>query len=111
MSLESSRPSGTPGSPSAGAGGIKLGVFVGGLVLALIAGFTLGRLLNPTSPTAGAQTGAPAALTASTDPNGGHVHAPQASAGSEVGGLAVSSAGYTIVPTATVFDGPGPRQL
>src|SRR5688500_9112345 len=74
----------------------RLGLFVGGLVLALIAGFGLGKLINPKSPTAGAQTGAPAPIT-----NDGHNHGgPQAAAGSEVGGLAISAGGYTLVPGA-----------
>lgn len=74
---------------------VRLGVFVGGLVVALIAGFGLGKLINPTSPTAGAQTGAPAGQ--NTD---GHNHVGAAAAGSEVGGLAISSFGYTLVPGA-----------
>lgn len=73
--------------------GIKLGVFVGGLVAALVAGFALGKVIKPASPTANAQTGAPSAT-----PNGGHDHGPAATAGSEVGGLAISSGGYTIEP-------------
>jgi hypothetical protein len=66
---------------------------VGGLVLALVAGFGLGKLTTPT----------PAASAPSvTDPNATHTHAPLATAGSEVGGLAISAGGYTAVP-----GGPG----
>jgi len=74
---------------------IRLGVFVGGLAAALVAGFGLGKLINPASPTAGAQTGAPAPQATGT----AHVHTgPQAAAGSDVGGLAISAAGYTLNP-------------
>ncbi|GIF97240.1 hypothetical protein [Catellatospora citrea] len=91
------------------AAGTKLGMFVGGLIVALVVGFTLGKVLGPAeSPTQGATTGAPAA---SSGMGGAHVHAPGASAGSEVGGLAVSSGGYTLAPAATVFAAPGPQQL
>jgi hypothetical protein len=72
---------------------VRLGVFVGGIAAALIAGFGLGKLINPVSPTAGAQTGAPQT---SVTP---HVHTgPQAAAGSDVGGLAISAGGYTLTP-------------
>lgn len=91
------------------AAGTKLGMFVGGLIVALVVGFTLGKVLGPAeSPTQGATTGAPAA---SPGMGGAHAHAPGASAGSEVGGLAVSSGGYTLAPAATVFAAPGPQQL
>lgn len=73
---------------------VKLGVFVGGLAAALVAGFGLGKVINPTSPTAGAQTGAPGTQATPTV----HVHAPLAAAGSDVGGLAISAGGYTLVP-------------
>ncbi len=87
----------------------KIGLFVGGLVVALIAGFGLGKVITPKSPTEGAQTGAPA-------PGGvqgtgdGHNHVSGATAGSEVGGLAISTAGYTLVPNQAaktfVINGP-----
>ncbi len=77
--------------------GVKLGVFVGGLAVALIAGFGLGKVINPAGPTAEAQTGAP---TPQGSVSAGHVHAPGAAAGSDVGGLAVSSGGYTLTPLA-----------
>lgn len=72
--------------------GVRTGVFVGGLALALVAGFGLGRLIQPASPTAGVQPPAPQST------SDGHVHGPQAAAGSEVGGLAISSGGYTLTP-------------
>ncbi|HEX6686170.1 MAG TPA: hypothetical protein VF062_25580 [Candidatus Limnocylindrales bacterium] len=78
-------------------GGIKLGVFVGGLAVALLAGFALGKFIKPTSPTSDAQTGAPASQ--SSGAPGQHMHTgPQAAAGSDVGGLALSAGGYTITP-------------
>jgi hypothetical protein len=66
----------------------RTAVFVGGLVVALIAGFGLGKLTTPT-PTLGA-----------SDPNviPTHSHAPLATAGTEVGGLSISAGGYTLVP-------------
>src|SRR5262245_52897185 len=74
---------------------VKLGVFVGGLAAALLAGFGLGKVITSASPTAGAQTGAPAPQTTAT----AHVHTgPQAAAGSDVGGLAISAGGYTLTP-------------
>ncbi|GHJ50420.1 hypothetical protein Cs7R123_77620 [Catellatospora sp. TT07R-123] len=90
--------------------GSRIGLIVAGLIVALVVGFTLGKLLGPpSSPTEGATTGAPAP-TGSAAP-GAHVHSPLASAGSEVGGLSISSGGYTLVPATTTFDKPGTRQL
>ncbi|WP_254548443.1 hypothetical protein [Catellatospora tritici] len=91
--------------------GSRIGLFVGGLIVALVVGFTLGKLLDPpSSPTQGATTGAPASTDPATAP-GGHVHSPLASAGSEVGGLSISSGGYTLVPATTSFAKPGTEQL
>jgi len=74
---------------------VKLGVFVGGIAAALVAGFGLGKVITPTNPTAGAQTGAPSRQMSA----GVHVHTgPQAAAGSDVGGLSISAGGYTLVP-------------
>lgn len=91
-------------------GTVRLALTLGGLVLALLAGFGLGRLDTGTAATPG--TGP---LPSGTDD--GHSHPPGmgphehpagaaspgpggASAG-DVGGLAVSAAGYTLVPTGT----------
>lgn len=73
----------------------RLGLLIGGLVVALIAGFGLGKVTTPTSPTQGAQTGAPAPQGTAGD---GHNHVAGATAGSEVGGLSISAGGYTLVP-------------
>jgi hypothetical protein len=110
MSEEITQPSDPPPVPPAGRAGIKLGVFVGGLVAALIAGFTLAKLINPAGPANG-PAGMPTGIVASTDPNGTHQHLPQDGAGSDVGGLAVSGGGYTIVPSTANFAQPGPQQL
>ena len=110
MSVETSQPSDTPQAPPVDRAGIKLGVFVGGLVLALIAGFTLAKLINPTDP-AGVPSGLPSGLAGSTDPNGVHQHLPGDGVGSDVGGLALSAGGYTIVPSAATYAQPGPQQL
>lgn len=69
--------------------GVSLFVLVGGLVIALIAGFGLGRLTQPTKP--------PVSTAAPQGP-GAHVHDPAVAAEAEVGGLAISSGGYTLTP-------------
>lgn len=104
------RPPKGSAAPATDRAGIRLGIFVGGLVLALVSGFALGKVVSPTSPTDGAKTGAPTTGMdmSSTAP---HAHAPQASAGSAVGGLSISTGGYTMVPAATVFAKPGEQKL
>lgn len=59
-------------------------------MVALVAGFGLGKLTTPTPASS-----APAI----SDPNAAHTHAPVTTAGSEVGGLSISAGGYTAVPT------------
>jgi hypothetical protein len=96
----------TRDAPAPDRSGLRLGLAVGALVVALVAGFGLGRLTGTASPT-GSPAGSPAA---------DHTHAPgvaphargganggTASAGAEVGGLAVSAGGYTLVPATTSF--------
>lgn len=93
-------------APVAAPGGGRMAVFVGGLILALVGGFGLGRLNTDSGGTS-----APAGVS-----SGDHTHAPgtaphehgPASAGSgptvgEVGGLALSSAGFTMVPETGAF--------
>jgi hypothetical protein len=106
---ESTTPPTVPDSAGDRAG-VRLGIFVGGVAVALIAGFTLAKVTSPASPTIGAQTGVPAGVVA-TDSSGAHQHGPVTSAGSEVGGLTVSSGGYTLVPAATMFGKPGSQQF
>ncbi|MFC4146358.1 hypothetical protein ACFO0M_08840 [Micromonospora mangrovi] len=83
---------------------LRLALVVGGLVLAVLLGFGLGRL-NPPPPTTGA---VPAAAT------GGHTHPPGTAphahggaaveqAGPDAAGLSVSSGGYTLAPSTVAF--------
>ncbi|MEU7751405.1 hypothetical protein [Micromonospora sp. NPDC049171] len=92
---------------------LRLALVVGGLVLAVLLGFGLGRL-NATGTT----TGSPSSLAAEhTDPPGigPHSHGTATStdqgAAIEPGGLAVSSAGLTLAPLGTEFAAGRPGQL
>jgi hypothetical protein len=95
----------------------RLVLFVGGLVLALVGGFFLGRLNTDTNTDT--DTGSPAAAGAPAGASGDHTHAPGAgphehgtgattstttTAGAEVGGLSLSAAGYTLVPATSTFE-------
>ncbi|MEO3819355.1 hypothetical protein [Plantactinospora sp. B24E8] len=88
-------------------GTVRLALTIAGLVLALLGGFTLGRL----NPAPGATpVGGPAAGTTSADhthPPGTGPHEHPTGAGpagaAEAAGLAVSAAGFTLVPTGTSF--------
>ncbi|SBT48074.1 hypothetical protein [Micromonospora auratinigra] len=85
-------------------GTLRLALVVGGLVLAVLLGFGLGRLNPPPTVPAGA-----------TPADGGHTHAPGTGAhshggadvdqagGADVGGLSISSGGYTLAPSAVEF--------
>ncbi|WFE36954.1 hypothetical protein [Micromonospora sp. WMMD998] len=85
---------------------LRLALVVGGLVLAVLLGFGLGRLNPPASPAAAVPTGEAATTV------GDHSHAPGTGAHSHDGatvtrgggdgatGLSISSAGYTLVPSA-----------
>ncbi|WP_435823365.1 hypothetical protein [Micromonospora parva] len=83
---------------------LRLALVVGGLVLAVLLGFGLGRL-NATGTT----TGSPSLAAEHTDPPGvaphNHGSATGADQGAptEAGGLAVSSAGLTLAPLGTEF--------
>ncbi|MEV0217362.1 hypothetical protein [Micromonospora sp. NPDC050695] len=94
-------------------GTLRLALVVGGLVLAVLLGFGLGRL--DTGAATGA--GAPSLAADHTDPPGSapHNHGAMLSgdhgAGAEPGGLSVSSAGYTLAPLATEFPAGRPGQL
>ncbi|MFI5832232.1 hypothetical protein ACIA5A_00945 [Micromonospora sp. NPDC051300] len=86
---------------------LRLALVVGGLVLAVLLGFGLGRLNPPANP---ARAGA-AAAGAADSAGGDHAHAPGTGAHSHDGatvtqgggdgatGMSISSAGYTLVPT------------
>ncbi|MEV4119113.1 hypothetical protein [Micromonospora sp. NPDC049645] len=91
---------------------LRLALVVGGLVLAVLLGFGLGRL-NAN----GAATGSPSLAAEHTDPPGvgphshGSATGTDQSAATEPGGLAVSSAGLTLAPVATDFAVGRPGQL
>ncbi|TNH25856.1 hypothetical protein FHG89_22385 [Micromonospora orduensis] len=84
---------------------LRLALVVGGLVLAVLLGFGLGRM------NAGTTTGAggPSLAAQHTDPPGtaphnhGSVVGGDQGAGVEPGGLSVSATGYTLAPVATEF--------
>ncbi|MFC0007205.1 hypothetical protein [Micromonospora siamensis] len=90
---------------------LRLALTVGGLVLAVLLGFGLGRA----NPGPGAPAGGPATTAGAAMPGGEHSHAAgtgahqhgSAVAGqpdpAEAGGLAVTSAGYTLAPVGTAF--------
>jgi hypothetical protein len=99
-----------PASLAPDPGTVRLGLLLGGLVLALLAGFGLGRLTPGTGGDASAPAGGPAVGGAAD----GHTHPPGtaphdhtatgttgAGAGAEVGGVTLSSGGYTLVPDST----------
>ncbi|MET7950690.1 hypothetical protein [Micromonospora sp. NPDC005324] len=92
---------------------LRLALVVGGLVLAVLLGFGLGRL----NANGAAATGSPSLAAEHTDPPGvaphnhGSATATDQGAATEPGGLAVSSAGYTLTPLATEFAAGRPGQL
>ncbi|MFI6256114.1 DUF4402 domain-containing protein [Micromonospora zamorensis] len=91
---------------------LRLALVVGGLVLAVLLGFGLGRM-----NTTGTATGSPSLAADHTDPpgTGPHNHGSAASTdqgtATEPGGLAVSSAGFTLAPLTTEFAAGRPGQL
>ncbi|MGC4811613.1 hypothetical protein ACLQ29_13910 [Micromonospora sp. DT228] len=94
---------------------LRLALVVGGLVLAVLLGFGLGRV-NATGTT----TGGPSLAAEHSDPpgTGPHSHGTTTStdqgAATELGGLAVSSAGFTLAtlaPLAAEFAAGRPGQL
>ncbi|MFC8299298.1 hypothetical protein [Micromonospora orduensis] len=84
---------------------LRLALVVGGLVLAVLLGFGLGRM-NAGTTTGG---GAPSLAAEHTDPPGTAPHNHGSVVGGdqgvavEPGGLSVSAAGYTLAPVATEF--------
>ncbi|MEU8255923.1 hypothetical protein AB0C06_16890 [Micromonospora inaquosa] len=95
---------------------LRLALVVGGLVLAVLLGFGLGRL-NATGAATGAAAGSPSLAVEHTDPPGvaphshGSATAADQGAAPEPGGLAISSAGLTLMPLATEFAAGRPGQL
>ncbi|MEV0001061.1 hypothetical protein AB0H28_02090 [Micromonospora sp. NPDC050980] len=90
---------------------LRLALVVGGLVLAVLLGFGLGRL-NPAASPAGAAGATPVPAGGAAPAGGDHSHPPGTGAHSHDGatvtqgggdgatGLSISSAGYTLVPSA-----------
>ncbi|WP_460913887.1 hypothetical protein [Plantactinospora veratri] len=107
------RPAADPVEPVESAvpdrGTVRLALTVGGLVLALLAGFGLGRVNSGDTPAAGggAQPATSAADHTHAPGTGPHEHPAGAPAGpgggAEPGGLSVSTAGYTLAPTSTTL--------
>jgi len=101
----------------------RLAVFGAVLVVTLFAGYGVGRLNNdePTAPAPPAATGMAGMPGMPVDESRPHTHNPDGTAvlggltttgmGQAVGGLAVSSAGLTLVPGSTIFPEGRPRRL
>jgi hypothetical protein len=89
---------------------VRLTFLVGGLLIALIVGFALGRA-------SGVGAGSTAGGAMGSMPPSGHTHGPTDShpgtalANSEVGGLAVSAGGYTLITGTTTFAAGVPGEL
>jgi hypothetical protein len=95
--------------------GLRLGLFVAGLVFALVGGFGVGRLTSGGGGPGGGDAAAAPSAAAGTAADGTHAHAPgtaehahgasgmTAVAGAELGGLSLSGSGYTLVPAGTAF--------
>jgi len=81
--------------------GTRLALFVGGLVLALIAGFGLGRATGPIG-SGGVTPGGGMGRGGFGQPGGhtheDHPHVETGGTGEHVGGFSVSAGGYTLVP-------------
>lgn len=92
---------------------LRLALVVGGLVLAVLLGFGLGRLNPPPATTVGS----------AVPVNAAHTHAPGTGAHSHSGatvtqggdpdaaGLSISSAGYTLTPSTVEFPAGRPGEL
>jgi hypothetical protein len=79
----------------------RIGLIVGGLVVALVGGFALGKATTSPATNTG-QT--PSGVSATFDESMPHTHAAMPGmTGTEVGGLSISSAGYTLVPRETAY--------
>ncbi|MDG4806341.1 hypothetical protein O7634_06185 [Micromonospora sp. WMMD1120] len=108
------RVSAGPDQASAGPdrGTLRLALVVGGLVLAVLLGFGLGRM-----NTTGAASGSPSLAAEHTDPPGVGPHNHGSAVGAdpggaiEPGGLAVSAAGFTLAPLTNEFAANRPGQL
>jgi len=92
----------TPPGPArpAPASNARVGMIVGGVAVALIAGFALGKAT--TSATASPSSTTPNVSTTFNE-SMPHTHANMGMTGSEVGGLSINMAGYTLVPKQTAY--------
>ncbi|MBQ0903928.1 hypothetical protein [Micromonospora sp. U21] len=92
---------------------LRLALVVGGLVLAVLLGFGLGRMnAGGATSTGGAALAADHTHPPGTEPHDhGNATGTDQGAGAEPGGLSVSSAGYTLAPLATEFPAGRPEQL
>ncbi|WP_223256548.1 hypothetical protein [Micromonospora endophytica] len=90
---------------------LRLALVVGGLVLAVLLGFGLGRI-NSGGPAA-AMGGADSALADHTHAPGAgaHSHGVGQTEAAEAGGLAVSRDGYTLTPVSAEFTAGRPGEL
>ncbi|MFY1622393.1 copper resistance protein CopC [Micromonospora sp. WMMD735] len=96
--------------PGSRLGNTGLALLVGGLVVALLAGFALGRIGSGTRPADGTTTAAPPATGAALAAGDGHQHGPgtgahthpgdAGGAQAQVTGLSVNAGGYTVEPAA-----------
>ncbi|MGQ5259531.1 hypothetical protein ACTWLT_02105 [Micromonospora sp. ZYX-F-536] len=83
---------------------LRLALVVGGLVLAVLLGFGLGRMNAGGATTGGSALAADHTHAPGTEPHDhGSATGTDQGAGGEPGGLSVSSAGYTLAPLVTEF--------
>ncbi|WBB55187.1 hypothetical protein [Verrucosispora sp. WMMD573] len=82
---------------------LRLALVVGGLVLAVLLGFGLGRLSGGGGPTAAGGTDSALADHSHAPGAGAHSHGADQNTAAEAGGLAVSRDGYTLTPLAAEF--------
>ncbi|MFG3418147.1 hypothetical protein ACIBTZ_27465 [Micromonospora sp. NPDC049460] len=89
---------------------LRLALVVGGLVLAVLLGFGLGRL-NGGGPAGSAGRDSALADHAHAPGTGAHEHGADQGAAAEAAGLSVTSAGYTLAPVASSFTAGRPGEL
>ncbi|NUR28831.1 MAG: hypothetical protein HOV83_23815, partial [Catenulispora sp.] len=87
-------------SRPAPASNARVGLIVGGVAVALIAGFALGKA---TTGAGAAPTGTTPNVSTTFNESMPHTHANMGMTGSEVGGLSINMAGYTLVPRQTAY--------
>lgn len=90
-------------------GTLRLALVVGGLVLAVLLGFGLGRLNPP--PADPARMAVATADHTHAPGTGPHEHGTGAGSVADVGGLAVSSGGWTLTPLSSAFTAGRPGEF